>query len=59
MLSVEAVAERAGYGSATVLRDRFAAIVGVSPLAYRRSFSSMHASASAAASTRVPALPPS
>jgi AraC-like DNA-binding protein len=39
-LSVEAVAKAAGYGSATVLRDRFAAIVGVSPLAYRRSFSS-------------------
>jgi len=40
-LSVEAVAEAAGYGSATVLRDRFAAMVGVSPLAYRRSFSSV------------------
>jgi len=44
MLSVEAVAETAGYGSAAVLRDRFAAIVGVSPLAYRRSFSSVCAS---------------
>ena len=43
-LSVEAVAERAGYGSAAVLRDRFAAIVGVSPLAHRRSFSSVRAS---------------
>src|SRR5262245_21253253 len=31
MLSVEAVADAAGYGSATVLRDRFAAIVGASP----------------------------
>jgi len=40
-LSVEEVAEAAGYGSTTVLRDRFAAIVGVSPLAYRRSFSSV------------------
>lgn len=39
-LSVEAVAEAAGYGSATVLRSRFAAILGVSPLAYRRAFSS-------------------
>jgi transcriptional regulator GlxA family with amidase domain len=39
-LSVEAVAEAAGYGSAAVLRERFGAIVGVSPSAYRRSFSS-------------------
>jgi transcriptional regulator GlxA family with amidase domain len=39
-LSIEAVADNVGYGSATVLRERFAAIVGVSPLAYRRSFSS-------------------
>jgi transcriptional regulator GlxA family with amidase domain len=39
-LRVEAVAEAVGFGSATVLRDRFAALVGVSPLAYRRSFSS-------------------
>ena len=39
-LSVEAVAEKAGYGSATVMRDRFATIVGVSPLQHRRSFSS-------------------
>jgi len=39
-LSVEVVAENVGYGSATVFRERFAAIVGVSPLAYRRSFSS-------------------
>lgn len=39
-LSVEVVAEAVGYGSAAVLRERFAAIVGVSPLAYRRAFSS-------------------
>jgi transcriptional regulator GlxA family with amidase domain len=38
-LSMEIVAENVGYGSATVFRERFAAIVGVSPLAYRRSFS--------------------
>lgn len=38
-LSVEAVAEAAGYGSATVLREKFAAFLGVSPRAYRRSFS--------------------
>jgi transcriptional regulator GlxA family with amidase domain len=50
-LSVEAVAEMAGYGSATVLRDRFAAIVGVSPLTYRRSFSSANASSPAAPSS--------
>ena len=55
-LSVEAVAEKAGYGSATVLRDRFAALVGVSPLAYRRSFSSVHASPRAA-SVRAPGPP--
>jgi transcriptional regulator GlxA family with amidase domain len=47
-LSVEAVAETAGYGSATVLRDRFSALVGVTPLAYRRSFSSANASPRAA-----------
>ena len=38
-LSVQAVAEAVGYGSAAVLRERFSGIVGVSPLAYRRSFS--------------------
>lgn len=40
-LSVEAVAEAVGYGSATVLRERFAASLGLSPLTYRRSFSSV------------------
>jgi transcriptional regulator GlxA family with amidase domain len=40
ILPVEAVAEATGYGSATALRERFAAILGVSPLAYRRAFSS-------------------
>ncbi len=39
-LSMEVVAEKVGYGSATVFRERFTAIVGVSPLAHRRSFSS-------------------
>lgn len=38
-LSVERVAEMVGYGSTTVLRERFMEVVGVSPLAYRRSFS--------------------
>jgi transcriptional regulator GlxA family with amidase domain len=37
-LSVEAVATHVGFGSATVLRDRFGGIVGTSPMAYRRSF---------------------
>jgi len=41
-LSVEAIAERAGFGSTTVLRERFHSIVGTSPLAYRRSFRSVH-----------------
>jgi len=49
MLSVEAVAEKAGYGSATVLRERFSALIGVSPLEYRRSFSSANSPAPAAA----------
>lgn len=38
--SVERIAELVGYGSTTVLRERFTEVVGVSPLAYRRSFSS-------------------
>jgi transcriptional regulator GlxA family with amidase domain len=38
-LSVERVAEMVGYGSTTVLRERFTEVVGVSPMAYRRSFS--------------------
>lgn len=38
-LSVERIAEKVGYGSTTVLRERFGTMVGVSPLAYRRSFS--------------------
>jgi transcriptional regulator GlxA family with amidase domain len=37
-LSVEAVAAEAGFGSATVLRERFGRIVGTSPIAYRRAF---------------------
>src|SRR5262249_11849053 len=53
-LSVEAVAEKTGHGSATVLRDRFAAVVGVSPLADRRSFSPVTAlrAASTSSATR-------
>jgi transcriptional regulator GlxA family with amidase domain len=37
-LSVESVADGVGFGSATVLRDRFRRIVGTSPQSYRRSF---------------------
>jgi transcriptional regulator GlxA family with amidase domain len=37
-LSVEEVAVRAGFRSASVLREHFAGIVGTAPLAYRRSF---------------------
>ena len=35
-LSVEQVAEQAGFGSAVTLRDRFARSVGTTPTAYRR-----------------------
>lgn len=35
-LSVEQVAARSGFGSATVLRDRFARVAGTTPTAYRR-----------------------
>lgn len=38
-LSVEAVAARAGFGSAALLRHHFAREVGVPPLDYRRTFS--------------------
>lgn len=37
-LPVERVAAEVGFGSAAVLRARFAEVVGTSPLAYRRSF---------------------
>jgi transcriptional regulator GlxA family with amidase domain len=37
-LSVEEVASEAGFGSATVLRERFGGLVGTSPIAYRRTF---------------------
>jgi transcriptional regulator GlxA family with amidase domain len=50
-LSVEAIAEKVGYGSTTVLREGFTTVVGVSPLAYRRSFSSGNASPRARAIT--------
>ena len=37
-LSVEEVASEAGFGSATVLRERFGSVLGTSPIAYRRTF---------------------
>ena len=38
-LDVEHVAADCGFGSASVLRQHFAAVVGTSPVAYRRAFS--------------------
>ena len=35
-LSVEQVAAQAGFGSATMLRERFAKLIGTTPTAYRR-----------------------
>jgi transcriptional regulator GlxA family with amidase domain len=37
-LSVEEVAVRSGFRSASVLREHFATVVGTSPLGYRGSF---------------------
>lgn len=37
-LPVELIAQRCGFGNASVLRQHFTRIVGTSPLAYRRSF---------------------
>jgi transcriptional regulator GlxA family with amidase domain len=39
-LSVEQVAEATGFGAPTVLRERFRALVGTSPLSYRSAFRS-------------------
>jgi transcriptional regulator GlxA family with amidase domain len=39
-LSVERVATEVGFGSSTVLRDRFGQLVGTSPQGYRRAFRS-------------------
>ena len=52
-LPVEAVASRAGFGSAALLRHHFAQQVGVSPAEYRRTFA-----APAPARVRRAALPP-
>ena len=37
-LSIERVAAQAGFGSASVLREHFGGVLGVSPTAYRQSF---------------------
>jgi transcriptional regulator GlxA family with amidase domain len=37
-LSIECIATEAGFGSASVLREHFGSMVGISPAAYRRSF---------------------
>ena len=39
-IPVEVVAQRCGFGSGTTMRAHFRAVVGTSPLAYRRAFSS-------------------
>jgi transcriptional regulator GlxA family with amidase domain len=38
-LAIERIAAESGFGSSTVMRQHFAAIVGTTPLAYRRAFS--------------------
>jgi transcriptional regulator GlxA family with amidase domain len=35
---IDLVAERSGFGTGAMLRHHFGRIVGVSPLAYRRTF---------------------
>ena len=37
-LSIERIASEAGFGSASVFREHFGSVVGISPAAYRRSF---------------------
>jgi transcriptional regulator GlxA family with amidase domain len=44
-LAIERVAAEVGFGSATVMRERFGTVVGTSPLLYRRAFSRVGASA--------------
>jgi transcriptional regulator GlxA family with amidase domain len=38
-LAIERIAAESGFGSSTVMRQHFAAMVGTTPLAYRRAFS--------------------
>jgi transcriptional regulator GlxA family with amidase domain len=44
-LAIEQVAAAAGFGSAAVMREHFAAVVGTRPLSYRRAFSTVDRSA--------------
>ena len=44
-LSVEQVAVQTGFGAATMLRERFAKVVGTTPTAYRRAFGTRSANA--------------
>jgi transcriptional regulator GlxA family with amidase domain len=37
-LSIERIASKVGFASATNLRERFLVVVGTSPTAYRRTF---------------------
>ena len=48
-LSVQRIAERAGFGSAVSLRRHFAEVVGTTPLGYRQTFRGGTASASSSA----------
>lgn len=51
-LSVQRIAERAGFGSAVSLRRHFAEVVGTTPLGYRRTFRGDTNSASSSATGR-------
>ncbi len=46
-LSIEQVASRSGFGSATAFRSRFGSVLGTSPQAYRRAFGHKPSGASA------------
>jgi transcriptional regulator GlxA family with amidase domain len=52
--SIERIAGEVGFGSSTVLRDRFSRVVGMTPQAYRRSWPNYHVIASGA--TRAAAI---
>jgi len=40
-LNVEQIATRCGFGTAVAMRQRFGAIVGTTPTAYRKAFSAL------------------
>ncbi|MBO2447029.1 helix-turn-helix domain-containing protein [Actinomadura barringtoniae] len=54
-LSVDLIAERAGFGTAASLRQHLLATIGVSPSAYRTTFRAVPPSASASPATSAPA----